>query len=202
MKMNYKNYLFIPINEVLDDKTMMDLGKMWQKHHDRSPRKRFEDRAEENASKFYDYMDKNEDKLNQMKARLNDEKHMSGYYKYDEYDELVGKNPNWKPTPAYLKFNKAINHLKNSQDRSDYYHGKKLGYEANPGRPGPLKSGRASIHGIRTMHQRAGERSMAAIGRLTDYLNRNGINQENPTIQDRSNFSSWKQRMQNHPLFK
>lgn len=37
------------------------------------------------------------------------------------------------------------------------------------------------------MYQKAGEISISVIGRLTNYLNRHGINQENLTDIDRTN---------------
>lgn len=225
--MNYKYHLFIPLHEVLDDKTMMDLGSMWQKHHDRDVNSRFRSKATEQLLDM-----KQKTKRLESKATK----------KYKEFQKQLQNapditfDPHKKYKPGEIKpkgyYQKALDSLDGRNARNEYgnkypgyeedyisrirrYGGKKLGWEQNPGRDIRKKKDILKTfpylkwsnyyrydNGISTMHQRAGERSMAAIGRLTDYLNKNGVNQENPTKQDRSNFERFRQRMSGHPLWK
>lgn len=219
----WRNHLFL-LNEVLDDKTTMDLGRMWQKHHDRDPYKRFKHRAIEQSSKAdrrsmplrFRIIEKEEELQNQLQNAPDipfDPNHKyrpgevkpKGYYQnaLDSLDGIVKNNHSFRGAEE------------NYLSRVSRYQGKKLGWEESPGidkrnlkelyKVFPYKKWAHYDDipsAVGTMHQRAGERSMAAIGRLTNYLNRNGVNQENPTAQDRTNFEKFRQRMSGHPLWK
>lgn len=102
------------------------------------------------------------------------------------------------------KYRTLYSKLRTKRDQIGLEYGEKLWYELNFGEVGHIAP--ASIFninsGISTMYQKAGEISISVIGRLTNYLNRHGINQENLTDIDRTNSAQWHQRMKIHPLYK
>ena len=161
--------------EVLDDKTSEDLGRMWYKHHNRSPKNaydpvlRFARRARNVRKEF-------EDRIAPMEKKI----------------EQIEDNTK---LPLEQK-RRYISDLRKKIRKIDFEIGAKYCYELKPGEEGKrLPTGASNIQaGMQTFHQRSGERSMRAITRLTNYLNKNGINQENPTAQDRENFKKWQQR--------
>ena len=161
--------------EVLDDKTSEDLGRMWFKHQHRSPKNAFEPelrfarRARKVNKEF-------EARIAPMRKKI----------------EQIADNTK---LPLEQK-RRYIRDLREKIQKIDFEIGEKYGYELNPGQEGKrIPTGASNVQaGMQTFHQRAGERSMRAITRLTNYLNKNGINQENPTAQDRENFEKWKKR--------
>lgn len=222
----YEKYLF-SLNEVLNDKTMQDMGRMWQIHHDRSPTGRFEHKAiaqsaeaaERAKPSILKFVKKRKELQNQLQNAPDvpfdpNHKYRSGEIKPAGYYQKALNSLTGRITKYEDKFPGVGESYSKLVKR---YQGKKLGWEENPGidigdnyhkkfyKAFPWKKYASSDDismGVATMHQRAGERSMAAIGRLTNYLNRNGVNQENPTAQDRANFERFRQRMSGHPLWK
>lgn len=209
--MHYKNHLF-RLNEMIDQKTMEDLGKQWFHAHDtRSEESRFNKKADELIFKM------NNERMPLTRKAIRKRKEM-------EAKLLSAPKGIYRPggpkTQEY--YQKAINHLngndnpyaagENYTTRVSRYIGHKHGIEEFPGVdrskqekelrqmrvPLGVQKGWArhdDVHSIYdTMGQRAGEHRMAAINRLTDYMNRNGINQENPTAQDRQNYQNWLNR--------
>lgn len=211
IKLYYKDHLF-KLTEMVDDKTMEDLGRQWFRAHDERGIDRFGDSVKEKSEKIGNtfanpLIKKSIAKRKELENALlsaPEGRYESGGPKTKEY---------------YLK---ALNHLKvgsknplyasTYSERVRRYAGHKIGFEDYPGvdRSKELerfKKEGASIAiqrgwashkdlsaGKNTMQQRAGEHRSMAINRLVDYMNKNGINQENPTSQDRENYQNWVNR--------